>query len=63
MSILFRFIAMAESRYKEIHAAHDSHVSMNTQVQTENQIAAKLHQALEHERQVLEERKQVRATV
>ena len=50
---------MAESRHKEIHATHKTHVSMNTQVQTENQLAARLQQTLEHERQVLEERKQV----
>ena len=50
---------MAESRQKEIYATHETHKSMNTQVITENQLAARLQRTLEHERQVLEERKQV----
>ena len=51
---------MAEHRYKEIHEIHDEHSKMNTQVQIENQLATKLHKQLEHEKIVLEERKQVK---
>ena len=52
---------MAELRYSDIHAVHETHQFMNTQVQNENQLAARLQKALEHEKQVLEERKQVQA--
>ena len=50
---------MAESRYKDVYEAHEKHQFMNTQVQNENQLAARLQKTLEHEKQVLEERKQV----
>ena len=59
LTLVYRFLVMAEERYTDIHQVHKNMSDMNRQVQLENALALKLRKQLEHERIVLEERKAV----
>lgn len=56
----FRYISLANRRYSEIIAQHESITTALDQIYKENDLAARLHRQLEHERIVLDERIAVR---
>jgi len=54
--LFFRYISLARTRYGEIIEQHEAITSALGRIYKENELAAKLHKQLEHEKIVLEER-------